>query len=1070
MNTNHRITWTMATVTAACLVLFFGSAHAVTISSSAARVQVNQPVAFTITVQPPATVGLNCPVVVDFGEGQGFQDVGTLNNSTVMVVSHTFSSAGTYTVQARKGNGCNAVGAPSAQVTVTVSDPAPPGRISIEANPNNADVNQPVAFVISVQVSSNAACPVIVDYGDGSAPETVGQVTADTVINTTHRFASPGTYAVTVRSTAGCPALASAQDTVTVRVTQPVGSIGIQAVNSPVEINETARFRIQVRLTSSVSCPVIVDYGDGSPEQLLSSVDRNANLTAAHNYADAGQYTVTVKSSTGCPALAGVQGTTTVRVTQPLGSLTVQALTGQAFVNEEIGFRIQVQLTSSVACPVVIDYGDGSPEQHLSAVTQDAVLTASHRYTRAGQYTVTVRSSTGCPALANARDTTSVRIIQPAGNLNIRAQVSQGRVDDPIGFVVSVVMDAGPACPVYIDYGDGTPVQTVSTVTGSRVINTTHPFSRSGTYTVSVYSDASCAALASARSSVPVTVLEAPVQRRGLVISRLEIYFDNQRPEITVERNAPSPGLSVKINYSGAGYLKGFWEVDGNRRHHVSEPLGAGFQKIFRYPDVPPLPTYTPGTHRVRFVITEPVMNSDFPIGIYFVTAREAAEEIRLYQPADNEKLPFEPVHFRWRETGSTALYYIRILAADSGQEQVIFSAYTNKGAYDVRPEVIKFRMQPGAEYFWDVQGFDRDRRMAAKSRLQRFVFNEDAEMIPGQILIITEKGAGDAVITAAQKEYGLDILDSFDLLSIGVTVTQVVTDQDIQLIIDALKNRDGVIAVQPNYIFTTLAEPLNDLQTIRRIIDVESLNAVATGKGVRVAVVDTGVDAGHPDLAKAVTDQKNCLKTSEFRPEIHGTAVAGLIASRHNGTGISGLAPEVGIFSLRACEQVSESSPLGRCYSASMALALDEAIMGGVQIVNMSLGTPAEDGLIARLIDAGAGKGILFVAPVGNNPLAARISFPASHPRVLAVAGENEDHSLFPNGPVARAADLYLPCENIFSTQPGGTHNFLTGTSLSSAMVSGILALAVEKNRFLTKETLPRFDGNLKHWLTRLF
>ncbi|MCD4743451.1 MAG: S8 family serine peptidase, partial [Desulfobacteraceae bacterium] len=211
---------------------------------------------------------------------------------------------------------------------------------------------------------------------------------------------------------------------------------------------------------------------------------------------------------------------------------------------------------------------------------------------------------------------------------------------------------------------------------------------------------------------------------------------------------------------------------------------------------------------------------------------------------------------------------------------------------------------------------------------------------------------------------------------------------------ISELQQRKGVVTVQPNYIFKTMSEPadepMNELQSIRKIIKVEP-DIPFKGKGVTVAIVDTGVDINHKDLSGAILSHANCLSNSKYLPEIHGTAVAGLIGARTNNFGIDGYAPESKIVALRACKQISKTQPRGECYSLSIAKALDLAIQQGVHIINMSLGTNVEDQLISKLIDAGSEQGVLFVAPSGNNSSIYELCFPASHPDVISVAGITE-------------------------------------------------------------------------------
>ena len=235
------------------------------------------------------------------------------------------------------------------------------------------------------------------------------------------------------------------------------------------------------------------------------------------------------------------------------------------------------------------------------------------------------------------------------------------------------------------------------------------------------------------------------------------------------------------------------------------------------------------------------------------------------------------------------------------------------------------------------------------------------------------------------------------------------------------------------------------------------------------MAIIDTGVDIRHPDLRSRVIKHANLLQNNPYRAEIHGTAMAGIIAASINDFGISGIAPRADLIALRACWQTSDDQPEGSCTSVSVSKAIDMAIELDAQVVNMSFGATAPDRLLMQLLDAGAKKSILFVAPVGNRTDLKKIPFPASHSKVLSVGGIDEQGGFYPNAELASAADVCAPAGNIFTTVPGDGHNFMSGTSLSSAIVSGLLAVAKEKNRYLGLKTIPDYEGDLCRWQERL-
>ncbi|MCK5100223.1 MAG: S8 family serine peptidase, partial [Desulfobacteraceae bacterium] len=405
----------------------------------------------------------------------------------------------------------------------------------------------------------------------------------------------------------------------------------------------------------------------------------------------------------------------------------------------------------------------------------------------------------------------------------------------------------------------------------------------------------------------------------GLLVNRIQLYFENNRPEITLKRNQKAPELFVKIDFSGKGYLKGYWEIDGKRRAYVYKQLSRGPYVTFKYPAIPPIPTFHYGTHKVRFVITNPVMNIDFPWAIYFVTSDTSKDEpvvIKLLQPVEGEEIEYKSLTFKWRPESKSTVYLISVFSKT--KEKRIFAAYTRQGEYKLRSDVLKTRMRSGEKYLWDVIGFNEQNEITAESIPSAFSFNQETAFLPGQILFITKPtDQGQKTVQEVKEKYGFQILETYPLQTLGLQVTKFHTDKEIFGIISELEQKKGVVAAQPNYIFQTMSEPMNELQSLRKIINIDP-DIPFKGKGITVAVVDTGVDLMHQDLKDAISFHTNCLSDSVYQPEIHGTAVAGLIGARKNGFGIDGYAPESKIFVLRACKQISKMLPRGECYSAS--------------------------------------------------------------------------------------------------------------------------------------------------------
>ena len=253
---------------------------------------------------------------------------------------------------------------------------------------------------------------------------------------------------------------------------------------------------------------------------------------------------------------------------------------------------------------------------------------------------------------------------------------------------------------------------------------------------------------------------------------------------------------------------------------------------------------------------------------------------------------------------------------------------------------------------------------------------------------------------------------------------------------LDALARDPRVESVEPMQAFRVLGggDPLALAQPVTRAWHLPELHAVATGKGVRIAVIDSGVAVNHPDLQGQVSAARNFVDTRSGVGEAHGTAVAGIIAARAgNGVGIAGVAPDARLLALRACWQ--QDAAHAACNSFTLAKALQFAIDAHAQVLNLSLTGPS-DRLLGRLLDVALASRMTVVGAVDTH--AGDGGFPASHPGVLAVASGDAGSKAGSPGP----AQLLAPGGGVPAPLPGGGWGLVSGNSFAAAEVSGLVAL----------------------------
>jgi subtilisin len=216
----------------------------------------------------------------------------------------------------------------------------------------------------------------------------------------------------------------------------------------------------------------------------------------------------------------------------------------------------------------------------------------------------------------------------------------------------------------------------------------------------------------------------------------------------------------------------------------------------------------------------------------------------------------------------------------------------------------------------------------------------------------------------------------------------------------------------------------------------------VTRGKGVKVAVLDTGIDFDHPDLAANYKGGVSFVpdETSPMDHNRHGTHCAGIIGAALNGAGVVGVAPAAYLYAVKVLNRSGSGN-----WSWLIA-GLDWCINNGIHVASMSLGGTAP-AAVQTMCDLAFARGVLLVAAAGNS--AGPVEHPARYGSVIAVSaidGANQLASFSCRGP---EVELCAPGVQVLSTVPGGGYARLSGTSMACPHVSGAAALAWSTHRF---------------------
>jgi serine protease len=228
-----------------------------------------------------------------------------------------------------------------------------------------------------------------------------------------------------------------------------------------------------------------------------------------------------------------------------------------------------------------------------------------------------------------------------------------------------------------------------------------------------------------------------------------------------------------------------------------------------------------------------------------------------------------------------------------------------------------------------------------------------------------------------------------------------------------------------------------------------------STGAGVTVAVIDTGVDSQHPDLAAnvvsgydAVANRAGIISDGNG----HGTHVAGTIAAvTGNGVGVSGVAPDVKILPVKVL------SDNGSGYMSDTAEGIIWAADHGAQVINMSLGGPSKTAAVSNAVAYARSKGVTVVAAAGNDrQQGSPVSYPGADTGVIAVAATTSADSVAPYSNAGSYVDVAAPGSGIISTYPtklGQAYASLNGTSMAAPHVAAVAALLKGYQKSLTPD-----------------
>lgn len=328
----------------------------------------------------------------------------------------------------------------------------------------------------------------------------------------------------------------------------------------------------------------------------------------------------------------------------------------------------------------------------------------------------------------------------------------------------------------------------------------------------------------------------------------------------------------------------------------------------------------------------------------------------------------------------------------------------------------------------------------APKTIPQSVTYSVQGTSVKSTILVRFKDGVSDLDSDSVHKQFGTKVKDH--ITGIKVQEVEIPEGSSVTDYINSFKGRPEVKYAEPNFAVKNFLIP-NDPYFSNQW-NLQKINAPAAwdksqGGFGPIAIIDTGIDKNHPDLAGEVVGGYNFLTgtTDTTDDNGHGTHVAGIIeAATNNGTGVASIGYKGTLMPIK----ILDASGTGN--AADLASAIIYAADNGAKIINLSLGGSSYSQTEQDAVNYAIGKGVIIVAAAGNNGNSSLV-YPAADQGVLAVSATDASDNLA--GFSSFGSDIFLsaPGTDINSSYLNGGYALMSGTSMSAPHVAGLLALA---------------------------
>ena len=333
------------------------------------------------------------------------------------------------------------------------------------------------------------------------------------------------------------------------------------------------------------------------------------------------------------------------------------------------------------------------------------------------------------------------------------------------------------------------------------------------------------------------------------------------------------------------------------------------------------------------------------------------------------------------------------------------------------------------------------------------------------EVMVQIRTDIGVERLRAAVANLGVSILASEDLSILGSTAVRLHIDdgRTPAEVIRALAAVQMVAVAQPQYVYNldqasgapapsssrSDGQPGDAAQYILQKLSLGDVHRMVRGTNVPIAVIDSEIDAAHPDLEGAVTQRYDAVGAPD-KPHPHGTGMAGAIGARQR---LLGTAPAARLLAVHAFS-TSVATPESTTFN--ILKSINWAVNQGVRVINMSFAGP-KDPSLERALKIAYDRKVVLIAAAGNAGPKSPPLYPGADPNVIAVTATDVDDKLFAGANRGKYVSVSAPGVDILVPAPENTYQITTGTSVAAAEVSGIVALLLERNPKLTPADIRR-------------